>query len=82
VAATPEILAAVEDVCRAGETNAATRSEPTSAAHEVLRACRDDGRPIVIVTNNAAEAIEGPSDRNAIRISCKRSWRDRQDDPI
>lgn len=71
-----ETLAAVENACRAGEIDAATHSEPTSGAHEAMRACRDAGRPIVIVSNNAAEADRGlpepsraagsrPSDRGA-----------------
>jgi phosphoglycolate phosphatase len=62
-----EILAAVEDVCRAGEIDAATHSEPTGGAHEAMRACRDAGRPIVIVSNNAAEAIETYLSRHALR---------------
>jgi phosphoglycolate phosphatase len=60
-------LAAVEDVCRGGEISAAVRSAPTPGAHDLLRACRDAGRPVVIVSNNAPEAIAVYLDRHALR---------------
>lgn len=59
-----EVLAAVEDACRAGEVDAAERSEPTDGAHEAMWACRDAGRPLIIVSNNAPEAIEAYLDRH------------------
>lgn len=48
---------AVETVCIAGEIDAASRSTPTPGAHDAMRAFRDAGRPVVVVSNNAAEAI-------------------------
>lgn len=54
----PEVLTAVEDACRAGEIEAAKSCEPTDGAHDAMHACRDAGRPLIIVSNNAAEAIE------------------------
>ena len=63
----PEVLAAVEDACRAGEVDAASRSAPTDGAHEAMRACRNSGRPVIIVSNNAPEAIATYLERHALR---------------
>ncbi len=62
-----DVLAAIEDVCRAGEIDAALRSEPTNGAHDAMRVCRDTDRPIVIVSNNAPEAIEAYLERHHLR---------------
>jgi phosphoglycolate phosphatase len=62
----PDVLAAVEDACRAGEVDAAKRCEPTDGAHESMQACRDTGRPLIIVSNNAPEAIEAYLERHTL----------------
>jgi len=62
-----EVLTAVEDACRAGEIDAANRSVPTDGAHDAMRACRDAGRPLIIVSNNAPEAIEAYLAVHALR---------------
>jgi phosphoglycolate phosphatase len=63
----PDVLAAVEDACRAGEVDAANRSHPTDGAHDAMSACRDAGRPIIIVSNNAPEAIDAYLERYGLR---------------
>lgn len=62
----PDVLAAVEDACRTGEVDAAQRSDPTDGAHEAIRACRDAGRPLIIVSNNAREAIAAYLERHEL----------------
>jgi len=62
-----DILALVEGVCRQGEVRAAERSQPTDGAHDAMRACHDAGRPPIIVSNNAADAIEVYLERHGIR---------------
>ena len=53
----PDRLAAVEDACVTAEIAAARISEPTAGALDLLRWCRQQGKPVVIVSNNAADAI-------------------------
>lgn len=53
----PERLAAVEAACVTAEIAAAQFCEPTAGALDFLRWCQRQGKPIVIVSNNAAEAI-------------------------
>lgn len=62
----PAVLAAVEEACRAGEVDAAERSEPTEGAHDAMRACRNAGRPLAIVSNNAPEAIAAYLERHRL----------------
>lgn len=50
-------LADVENACVTAEIAAARISEPTAGALDFLRWCRHEGKPVVIVSNNAAEAI-------------------------
>lgn len=54
----PDLTALAEDVFRTGEVEAARRAIPTPGAHEAIRACHEAGRPLVIVSNNYAGAIE------------------------
>lgn len=51
------VLEAVEKACINAEVNAATRSTPTPGALDFLRACSDSGKPVVVVSNNSAEAV-------------------------
>ena len=48
----------VEEICRELEVKAAQHSEPTPGADAFLQACRRLGRPVVIVSNNDAVAID------------------------
>jgi phosphoglycolate phosphatase len=57
----------VEDTCLAGEIEAARTSKPTPGGHETLRACQTAGRPVVIVSNNAPEAVEAYLDVHNLR---------------
>ena len=53
--------AAVEDVetaCVAAEVTAARTTPLTTGAHDLLHACRGAGVPVVVVSNNAASAVE------------------------
>jgi beta-phosphoglucomutase-like phosphatase (HAD superfamily) len=58
------IREAVELVAIAGEVEAAKTSTPTAGAHDTLRGCREAGRAVVIVSNNAAQAVETYLDRH------------------
>ena len=40
-----------------GEVAAAHTTEPTPGAHDLLTSCKTAGRPVLIVSNNAEEAI-------------------------
>ncbi|WP_199921603.1 HAD family hydrolase [Intrasporangium calvum] len=53
----PDRLAAVEEACIAAELKAARACEPTAGALDFLRWCQQQGKPVVIVSNNAAGAI-------------------------
>lgn len=55
---TPDIAAHVDQASTAGEVAAVATSEPTHGAREFLEACADVGRPVVVVSNNAEQAIE------------------------
>lgn len=50
-------LADVEAACTAAETDSARTCKPTEGAHELLAALYATGTPVVIVSNNAAQAI-------------------------
>jgi phosphoglycolate phosphatase len=52
----PGALADVEAACTAAEIDAASTSQPTPGAHDLLAALNAAGVPVVIVTNNAADA--------------------------
>ncbi|WP_327639548.1 HAD hydrolase-like protein [Kribbella sp. NBC_00482] len=54
----PIVLAAVEQIALAGETEAGRNAVPTPGAAEFLTACQLAGRTVVIVSNNAAAAIQ------------------------
>jgi HAD superfamily hydrolase (TIGR01509 family) len=54
----PAVLDAVDRIAIAGEINAARLATPTHGADGLLSACRQSGRVVVIVSNNAAVAIE------------------------
>jgi phosphoglycolate phosphatase len=52
-----ELLGAVEDACIRAEVAAAEVSQPTPGAHDFLAACQREEKPVVIVSNNAADAV-------------------------
>lgn len=60
------VLAQLEETCRAGEVVAAMVSEPTPGSDDVFFAAKFANRPIVIVTNNADEAVETYLDRRGL----------------
>lgn len=53
----PHHTQAVDDLLIAGEVEAAQSAKPTEHAREVISASVRSGRPVAIVSNNAAEAI-------------------------
>lgn len=59
----PEVLRAVEDACMAAEIECAKTATSTPGAHEFLWRCYDDDQRVVIVSNNAAEAVCAYLDR-------------------
>ena len=67
--AAPHLLAEVERIQADSEKEAARLAEPTSGAAEVIRSSTALGRPVVIVTNNSAEAVETYLDRHALAAS-------------
>jgi HAD superfamily hydrolase (TIGR01509 family) len=52
-----ELTRAVEDALIAAEVTAAKSARPTPYAREVIVAARETGRPVAIVSNNAADAV-------------------------
>lgn len=59
----PEALPDVEATCIKAEVEAARTSVPTVGAHELIVALNGAGVPVVIVTNNAADAARAYLDR-------------------
>lgn len=53
----PDRLIAVEQACIDAEIEAARISKPTSGALDFLRACKRADKPVVIVSNNAADSV-------------------------
>jgi phosphoglycolate phosphatase len=53
----PDLLAEVEEACISAEVAAAKVSQPTPGAHDFLAACSRAEKPVVIVSNNAADAV-------------------------
>lgn len=51
------LTSAADEALTALEIDAAATAPPTAGSDDLLRACRDVGRPVVIVSNNAAKAI-------------------------
>jgi HAD superfamily hydrolase (TIGR01549 family) len=58
-----DALPDVEAVCIEAEVEAARASQPTAGAHELIKALDYAGVPVVIVTNNAADAARTYLDR-------------------
>jgi beta-phosphoglucomutase-like phosphatase (HAD superfamily) len=54
----PEMLDEVERIAVAGEVEAARTAPVTAGVREFLVACAEVGKPVVVVSNNAAPAIE------------------------
>lgn len=59
----PSALPTVEHACDAAEVRAALVSVPTPGAHDFLTACNSTRRPVVIVSNNTAAAINAYLDQ-------------------
>lgn len=62
----PAIARKVDDACRTGEVDAALVSTPTRGIAEFLHACRAAGRPVVIASNNDADAVEAYLNRTRL----------------
>lgn len=62
-----EIAAKVDQASTSGEVAAAQVSDLTDGARDLLEACADVGRPVVITSNNAEAAIETFLDRVELR---------------
>lgn len=60
------MLQAVEEIALAGEIEAAQNATPTPGAAEFLTACKQVDRTVVIVSNNAAAAIESYLDQHGL----------------
>lgn len=59
----PQALPEVEALCDDAETAAASTAEPTHGAHDLLAGCHQNGKPVVIVSNNAEVAIRAYLER-------------------
>ncbi|MFI8523160.1 HAD family hydrolase [Promicromonospora sukumoe] len=59
----PAVVRAVEDACVTAEIRCAKSAVPTVGAHDFLRQTFHDDQRVVIVSNNAAEAIDAYLDR-------------------
>ncbi len=59
----PDALPDVEEACIEAEVEAARTSQPTPGANELIAALHEVGVPVVIVTNNAADAARTYLDR-------------------
>lgn len=58
-----EALADVEAACHEAEVDAARTCTPTPGAHDLLASLHDNDIPVVIVTNNAADAVRSYLER-------------------
>ncbi|MFC8943014.1 HAD family hydrolase, partial [Streptomyces griseoincarnatus] len=59
-------LADVEKVCTAAELDSARTCTPTPGAHALLAALHAAGKPVVIVSNNAAAPIRAYLERHGL----------------
>ena len=59
----PQALVEVETLCDDTETAAVSTAEPTHGAHDLLVRCHQNGKPVVIVSNNAEGAIRAYLER-------------------
>lgn len=62
-----DLVAALDKTLTAIEVESAHSAPPTDGAADFMQACDADGRPIVIVSNNATEAIDAYLDLHALR---------------
>lgn len=65
-ASTGHAAAIIEQALQAAETQAAATALPTPGAHELLAACADTGRRVMIVSNNSANAITAYLQRSGL----------------
>jgi len=70
----PDALADVEHVCTAAEVDSARACAPTPGAHALLAALREAGTPVVIVSNNAAEAIHTYLEHHGLATLAPGAW--------
>ena len=61
-----DVMADVEDTLRAAEVRAARDAIPTPDADDTLLACHETGRPVAIVSNNSAPAVEAYLDTHRL----------------
>ncbi|MEU4190491.1 HAD family hydrolase [Kribbella sp. NPDC026611] len=64
--AAPAVLEAVEQAAIAGEIEAARHAPITPGVREFLEGCAAAGKPVVVVSNNAAVAIDGFLEREEL----------------
>lgn len=62
----PALSNEIDGVLRAAEVRATATSEPTPGSVAVLYACKAAGRPVAIVSNNSAEAVQAYLDRHEL----------------
>lgn len=60
----PDVLPFAATELRDLEVKAVASAEPTPGGHEALIAARDSGRPVAMVSNNAAEALTAYLERH------------------
>ncbi|MFC7619666.1 dihydrofolate reductase family protein [Microlunatus sp. GCM10028923] len=58
---------AADRACTEGEVDAAGLAAPTTDADALLRACRTAGLPVIMVSNNSAEAVAAFLERHQLR---------------
>ena len=63
----PGLATALDRTLTAIEVQAAHAAPATRGSADFMRACAEAGRPVVIVSNNAQEAIQGYLDLNSLR---------------
>lgn len=62
----PHLVDPIEHALHAAELRAIASAAPTPGAEALLVACREAGRPVVVVTNNCAAAVRAYLDRSGL----------------
>lgn len=57
----------IERILREAEVAAAGTAAPVAAAEEVMRACRDSGRTVAVLSTSSGTAVETYLGRNGLR---------------
>ncbi|TCC19419.1 HAD family hydrolase [Kribbella speibonae] len=63
----PATLEAVERTAVQGEVDAARLAVPTPGAADFLAVCHEARRPVIVVSNNSADAVEAYLDKHDLR---------------